>query len=100
MPSPREVRYLPDTRAYLDEQIQRDPKLQDVLNALVWRIARSPEDGYCLPAYNPPRYLIKSRLYRFPLPRILRLLYTYTDDEIVIEFAQVVTEQEADPEIR
>lgn len=89
----------PPVQAYLEEQERKDPMLKNVLLALEWRLARQPEIGYRVPGYNPPRYLVKSRPYRLPLPRFLRLLYRYTDNEVIIEFAQVVTAQDVDLEI-
>lgn len=88
----------PAAQAYLEEQERKDPMLNNVLRALEWRLARQPEIGYRVPGYNPPRFLVKSRPYRLPFPRFLRLLYRYTENEVTVEFAQVVTEQDVDLE--
>lgn len=81
---------------YLEKEERKDPYLKNVARALEWRLARQPEIGYRVPTFNPPRYLVKSKPYRLPLPRYLRLLYRYTDDEVIIEFAKVVLEDDPD----
>ncbi|HXF93637.1 MAG TPA: hypothetical protein VNK46_12840 [Nitrospiraceae bacterium] len=86
----------PAAKEYLEQEEQKDPLLRNVVRALEWRLARQPEIGYRVPGFTPPRYLVRSQPYRLPVPRFLRLLYRYTEDEVVIEFAQVETAGEAD----
>src|SRR5207249_404502 len=86
----------PAVEDYLREEERKDPLLRNVLRALEWRLARQPEIGYRVPGYNPPRYIVRSQPYRMPVSRFLRLLYRYTDDEVIIEFAQVETAGDVD----
>ena len=78
----------PAVEEYLREEERKDPLLRNVFRALEWRLARQPEIGYRVPGFNPPRYLVRSQPYRLPVPRFLRLLYRFTEEEIVLEFAK------------
>ena len=81
---------------YLEKEQKRDPYLKNIVLALEWRIARQPEAGYRVPRFDPPRYIAKSKFYRQPLPRFLRLMYQYDDDKVIVEFAKVVREDDSD----
>ncbi len=86
----RKLRVAPATKDYLREEEERDPSVRKVFDGLTWRLIheQSPP-GYPLPDSHPPRYLIK-KVYRLPVPRLLRLVYQMTDKEVFIELAQVV----------
>ena len=67
--------------AILDAEIARDASVEDVIDSLKWLIARKPDSGYLIGGSNPPRYVIKSKPYP-AFPTILRLLYTWDDNEV------------------
>lgn len=86
----RTLRVAPATKEYLKEEEEKDPLVRKVFDGLTWRLLheQSPP-GYLLPDSHPTRYLIK-KAYRFPVPRLLRLVYQMTEQEVFIELAQVV----------
>jgi len=49
-----------ETEKYLQDAVDRIPRLEDVYGALEWRLARNPEIGEQIPNWNPPKYLVKS----------------------------------------
>lgn len=87
---PRRLRVAPATEEYLQEEEQKDPLVRKVFNGLTWRLIHEKVNpGYKLPGQTPPKYLIR-KAYRFPLPRLLRLVYQMTESEVFVELAQVV----------
>jgi len=88
MPNPRHVTILQVVQEYLEEEIEKYPPLQRVLDALIYRISRQPEVGARVPHPGSPRFLVKS-IYRHPIPCVLTLLYQHTDREVIIELAKV-----------
>lgn len=86
----RKLRVAPATKDYLEEEAERDPLVRKVFDGLTWRLLHEQRPpGYPLPESQPTRYLIK-KAYRFPVPRLLRLVYQMTEAEVFIELAQVV----------
>lgn len=73
---------------FLDESADRLPRLKDVLQALEWRLARQPEIGTPVSSFSPLRYLVKSEDWGV-FPFRLTLLYPFTDEEVIIEFADI-----------
>lgn len=90
MKGPRRFRVAPATEEYLREEEKKDPLVRKVFNGLTWRLIHEEHNpGYRLPGYNPPKYIIR-KVYRFPLPRLFRLIYQMSESEVFIELAQVV----------
>ena len=90
MKGPRRLRVAPATEEYLREEEKKDSLVRKVFDALAWRLCREQDNpGYELPGYNPPKRLIV-KAYRFPVPRLLRLVYQMNESEVFIELAQVV----------
>lgn len=86
----RKLRVAPATKEYVEEEAERDPVVRKVFDGLTWLLLheQSPP-GYPLPNTHPTRYLIR-KAYRFPVPRLLRLVYQMNEKEVFIEMAQVV----------
>ena len=85
----RTVRIAPATKEYLQEEEKKDSLLKKVVTGLTWRPEREPEPvGYRLPGYNPPTFLLKIP-YRFPIPRILRVVYEDHGEEFFVILAEV-----------
>jgi hypothetical protein len=78
----------PETEKYLQNEADRLNRLDDVYRSLEWRLARNPSIGEQIPGWNPPRFLVKSINWK-SIPFRLTLLYRFTDEEVVIEFARV-----------
>ena len=90
----RRLRVAPATQHYIEEEEKRDPLVRKVFDGLTWRLTHeSNPPGYRLPGHNPPKYLI-AKSYRFPLPRLLRLVYQISSKEVFIELVQVVDYEE------
>ncbi len=61
--------------AYLDKARMVFARVDDVWDALIWRIVRDPECGFFLVGSNPARYVVRSKLpATFPK---MRLVYVY-----------------------
>lgn len=90
MKAVRRLRVAPATEEYLAEEERKDPVVRKVFDGLVWLLTheQSPP-GYQLPGYTPPKYIV-TKSYRFPVPRLLRLIYQMSRKEVLIELAQVV----------
>jgi hypothetical protein len=87
---PRRLRVAPVTEEYLREEEKRDSLVRKVFNGLTWRLTHELDNpGYRLPGYNPSKYII-TKAYRFPIPRLFRLVYQMTETEVFVELAQVV----------
>lgn len=97
MAIPRKVIVHPEVQRYIDEEARKFTRVRHVFDALVYRIARRPEEGLLLPGYNSIRYLIKSQAFRLPVPLYLKLLYQFDETSVVVEFAQVEDPNESDP---
>lgn len=78
----------PETEKYLQEEAERLNRLDDVYRALEWVLARNPSVGIQISRWNPPRFLVKS-INWVSIPFRLTLLYRFTDEEVVIEFAKI-----------
>lgn len=86
----REVIVEPIVQDFLHSEIKKFHRLQNIFDALCWRLAREPEAGAVVPhLIDPPRFLIRSKAYRFPLPQALVLLYHYSDTAVTIEMARI-----------
>lgn len=90
MKVPKRLRVAPATEEYLQEEERKDPLVRKVFDGLTWLLTHelSPP-GYKLPGFNPPKYLV-TKSYRFPVPRLFRLVYQMTKKEVFVELAQVV----------
>jgi hypothetical protein len=94
MKSVRSLRVAPATEEYLEEEEKRDPLVRKVYDGLVWRLTHEQEPiGYQLPGFNPPQYIV-TKSYRFPVPRLFRLIYQMTKKEVFVELVQVVDYKE------
>jgi hypothetical protein len=90
MKGPRRLRIAPATEEYLREEEKKDSLVRKVFNGLTWRLIHEEDNpGYRLPGYNPPKYIIRKE-YRFPVPRLFRIIYQMSESEVFIELAQVV----------
>ncbi len=90
----RRLRVAPITKAYIEEEEKRDPLVRKVFDGLTWLLTHEQHPpGYKLPGYTPPRYLI-TKSYRFPVPRLFRLIYQMSKKEVFIELVQVVDYEE------
>lgn len=78
----------PETEKFLQEEADRLDRLDDVYRALEWRLARNPSVGEPVPGWNPPRFLVKSLNWQ-SIPFRLTLLYSFTEEEVFIEFARI-----------
>jgi hypothetical protein len=66
------------------------PRLEEVFEGMKWRLARKPESGTKLAGYEGYYLLVNNdSIEVVGLPRVV-LLYTYNDDEVLIENVRVV----------
>ena len=90
----RKLRVATATKEYIDEEERKDPLVRKVFDGLTWRLTHEQDPpGYKLPGYNPPKYLV-TKSYRFPVPRLFRLIYQISKKEIFVELAQVTDYKE------
>jgi|CXWL01.1.fsa_nt_gi hypothetical protein len=90
----RKLRVAPATEEYLEEEERRDPLVRKVFAGLTWLLTHEQEPpGYKLPGYNPPKYIV-TKSYRFPVPRLFRLIYQVNKREVFVELVQVVDYKE------
>ncbi len=87
LPSPRQIYIHPVVEDFLKKEIEKYVRLENILNGVLWLIARDPDVGEPC-NYNPPKYLIKKQ-FGLPVPRDLLLLYSYSDSTVEIEFARI-----------
>lgn len=78
----------PETEKYLQEEAERLSRLDDVYSAMEWLLSRNPLVGEQVPHWNPPKFIVKSTNWH-SIPFRLTLLYSFTDEEVVIEFAKI-----------
>lgn len=87
----------PTAEAYLEEQIRCFERLRDIYRAWEWRLAREPEIGVRVSTTEPPRFAFKTPPYREPVPCTMRILYRYTDDQVIIECIEIRCGDTHDP---
>lgn len=75
---------------YLDAQRRNVPRLDDVWDGLVWRLARDPECGFLLVGSQPPLYVIRTG--NWPGFPTIRAVYQYEARHwrVVIKKIQVI----------
>lgn len=79
-----------DAQGLIDNETDGYPRLRDLYDGLLWRLARQPEIGYPVPETDPPLFLIHSTNWRRrPLPVIV-IAYTYTPDRVFVQAVRVL----------
>lgn len=73
------------TQKTIDKLITQHPRLEDVYEALKWRLSRRPESGTLVKIVKNPYWVIKSS-NDFEIDDIpmLKILYSFDDKEVEI----------------
>jgi len=79
-----------DASALIDAEIDGYPRLRELYDGLLWRLARQPQIGYPVPDTQPPLYLVHSRDWKRPGLPVIVLAYTYSDDRVFVQAVRVL----------
>jgi hypothetical protein len=85
----RKIVVFDDPKRVLDQQIQRDAKLSDFWEGLMWRLSRDPLNGaYRIKNSEPPTYVV--RLHHW---NVASLIVVYRFDAVEIHIVDLTVEQ-------
>ena len=75
-----------DVSEVVDEASAKYARLEEVLEAWEWRLARDPlRDAMILKSGNPGLYMVKTPdLSAYGLPKAITFLYKVTEDDVTI----------------
>lgn len=78
--------------AVVDAARAKFPRFDELWDAWMWRLARSPAiQAYKIPNTHPETYLIKSPdLSQYKLPHSITLMYRFDDHEVKVIHLRVV----------
>jgi hypothetical protein len=88
-----------DASALIDAEIDSFPRLQELYDGLIWRLARQPEIGYSVPETDPPLFLIHSRDWQRPGLPVIVLAYTYSTERVFVQAVRVLASAIEDPDV-
>lgn len=83
MASARTVVESAEAQKTIDEAIEGNPRLQGLLDGLIWRISRNPEVGYPVPGTHPQLHVIRSHDW-IGFDGVIVVAYNFDDDQTVI----------------
>jgi hypothetical protein len=79
-----------EVTALIDTECDEWPRLRELYDGLLWRLARQPTVGYPVPETNPPLFLVHSRDWKRQGLPVIVLAYTYTADRVFIQAVRVL----------
>lgn len=65
----------------IDNEIKKIPRLIEIYDGIIWRLARQPESGYRVPRTDPPTYVVHS--YHWKIAAVI-VAYHFNDDQVEI----------------
>lgn len=71
-----------DVSALVDGARTTYTRVGDVYDAVVWRLARAPQSGTLI---RDGYWILKTPEWRIPGVPVITVLYTFNDDQVVIE---------------
>lgn len=77
-----ETQYLSDK---IDQVRSIYPRLNELIDALKWRLARQPEIGVQIPNTNPRKFILKSYNFQSSEIPVVIILYSYDDKNVYME---------------
>ena len=66
----------------IDDEIKQKPRLYEIYEAIKWRLARGPEDGYRVPRTDPETYVVHS--YHWDIGAAVVVAYIFNNDQVEI----------------
>lgn len=79
-----------DVSALIDTEIESFPRLRELYDGLLWRLARQPEIGHVVESTVPPLLLVHSRDWKQPGLPVIVLAYTFTADRVFVQAVRVL----------
>ena len=77
----REIIESHDAASVIDNEIKRNPKLDDFWEGFKWRLARGPEMGYRVPSTDPTTHV--THFYHWGVAGIV-VAYRFSEDRVEI----------------
>ncbi|MCB9504841.1 MAG: hypothetical protein H6692_01705 [Gemmatimonadales bacterium] len=74
--------------AFIDAEAAKNPRLRDLFDGLIWRLARDPECGEMV-AGTDGRWVVRSEVWP-GMPGVLVLAYRFDDEKVELSGAKLV----------